>query len=107
MTYPCSWQGTLLEKYLTTPLPEFPTFMRTETPDFEADTTEQNIRDAFRFSKVGGQVRCDETSINYHQNCSRKRLSCGLNWTVRTLGYLVRVSSTSRHGPVCLYGWTF
>ncbi|KAK0244416.1 mitochondrial protein Pet127-domain-containing protein [Armillaria nabsnona] len=63
-----TWMGTLLEKYLTTPLPEFPTFMRTETPDFEADTTEQNIRDAFRFSKsktfvMRSQLDCQDPRL--------------------------------------------
>ncbi|KAG7443094.1 Pet127-domain-containing protein [Guyanagaster necrorhizus] len=63
-----TWMGTLLEKYLTTPLPEFPTFMRTETPDFEAETTEENIRDAFRFSKsktfvMRSQLDCQDPRL--------------------------------------------
>ncbi|KAK0503807.1 Pet127-domain-containing protein [Armillaria luteobubalina] len=63
-----TWMGTLLEKYLTTPLPEFPTFMRTETPDFETDTTEQTIRDAFRFSKsktfvMRSQLDCQDPRL--------------------------------------------
>ncbi|KAK0201642.1 mitochondrial protein Pet127-domain-containing protein [Desarmillaria ectypa] len=63
-----TWMGTLLETYLTTPLPKFPTFMRTETPDFEAETTEEGIRDAFRFAKsktfvMRSQLDCQDPRL--------------------------------------------
>jgi hypothetical protein len=51
--YDPSFQGTLLEKYLTMTPEEFSTYMRSEAPPtVDGEKTEEPMREAYRYAKV-------------------------------------------------------